>query len=206
MRNSACTSPGKAEGGTSKPPPKKQQQTQKGRNTHPTTNARPPAKKRGGGARDSHTTANARTHSTGGGRAPLPGNTRGDTHGAPQTITGGPACPTRRHPAESSRPPRLRKDRRKGHPGHADAHLTGEVAGRRPHRKKKQTQPKRRGKGGRGPRGPTAGQAAANTTEPRYDRTENHTHTPRSQKKKEGGGRNPTHSNPRTTQAHRQPH
>ena len=192
MPTSACTSPGKVEGGTGKPPPPKKK-IEGGE--PPPNHERAPAgkkKKKRKGARDSHTTAKPHTHSTRGGQPPQPGNTKGDTHGAPRKNTGGPPCPTRQHPAESSSPPRPHDRRRAGGKDTPDtpAHTPPEKWRATGHteKKKKQTQPKRKGKGGRRPRGPRPGQAAANTTKPRHDRAENHTPPPRSQKKKEGGG------------------
>ena len=95
------------------PPPRgKRQKTQKGGNPHPTTNACSPEKK--GGARDSHTTAKPRNHCTRGRQPAQPNNTKGDTHEAPQKNIGGQPCPTQKHPAKSSGPPRQHNRRRAG--------------------------------------------------------------------------------------------
>ena len=119
MPTSACTSRGKAEGGTCKSPPQKKgtnkQQSRGGMHAQPRARAR---RKKKGGARDSHTTKRPRTHSTRGGQTPQPGNTKGHTRGAPRKNTGGLPSQIWRHLAESSGPPEERRPRTRRHTPH----------------------------------------------------------------------------------------
>ena len=123
------------------PPKKKKKQTpQKGVNPHPTTNARLPAKKRGVGQ---ETATPPRS------RAPTPqraGKPRGQT--TPKaTPTGLPKRTTEDHPAEPvDTQLGAAAQRRKGHPGHAGTHPTGEVAGH-PKKTKHRRNPNGRGRG-----------------------------------------------------------
>ena len=106
--------PREGRGRNKQTPPQKEKKTQKGGTpTQPRTRTRQPTGKKENGG-DSHTTAKLCTHSTRGGQPPQPGNTKGDTHGAPRKSTGGPPRPARRRPAKSSGPPRPHSRRRAG--------------------------------------------------------------------------------------------
>ena len=147
MLNSACTSPGEAEGGTGKPPnKKKQQEAQKGGNPRPTTNTRPPIKKKG--ARDSHTTAKPHTQFTRGGPPPLPGNTKGDTHGPPErTPEDQPAQPGDTQPkAAAHHNHRTTEGPEERTPRTRRTHPTRIVAGHR-QKEKNRRNPNERGRG-----------------------------------------------------------
>ena len=118
-------------------PPKKKQTNKQHRR----------GKKTGGGARDRQTAAKPGTHSKRGDRPPSQAKPKATPTGPPErTPEDRPAKPSKTQPKAAAK-------QRKGHPGHAGTHPTGEVAGR----KKKWAQPKRKGKGGRRLRDPRSG-------------------------------------------------
>ena len=184
------------------PPPKEKDRTNSTAGGEPPAQPRARARRKkqneGGGARDGHTTRLPRTDSTRGGQTPQPGNTKRDTHGAPRKNIGGP-------PSQSGdTQPRAAAHWRKGHPGHAGRHPTGERGGHREKEEKKIDATQTKMKGRRRPRGPVPVQATAGTTKSRHYTAQNHTPPPAARRKGRGGT-NPTHGDPRTTPRHRQP-
>ena len=153
MKADQCVhQPREGRGRNRQTPPQKKTE---GGNPHPTTNAHPPANgidgKRGGQRHDheaahpSHkrrATPPARQHQRRHPRGP-PIEHRGTSPPSPATPS------QKQRPTTTTWPP---KGRRKGHPGHAGAHPTGEVPGRRPHghgkNKKRRRTPNERGQGG----------------------------------------------------------
>ena len=172
----------------------------------PPNHERAPTRKKKGGARDSHTTAKLHTHSTRGRQPRQPGNTKGDTRGAPQKNNRGPRCPTRRHPEKSSGLPQAHDRRGAGGKDTPDtpAHVPPEKWRATGKKKKGTDATKMKGEGGTETKGPKTGTGGGEHHRAKTRPRTTHTH-PAARKGKEGGGGNPAHGNPRTTPRHRQP-
>ena len=185
MPTSACTRPGKAEGGTGRPPaPKKRGgETNKRQETDTQPRSRAPTQQEAG---------------------------KPPSQATPKEIPTGPPerTPEYRPAKPGNTQPRAAARRRRGHPGHAGTHFTGEVAGRKKKKKRHGRSSNDRGMGDRDQE--TQDQDRQLRTPQSHDTTGLKTTTPpRSPKKhnkRGGGGAKPTYGNPRTPPRHRQPH
>ena len=154
--------------GTGKPPPSKENKnitTRKVGNPHPATNVHPPANRKEGKKGETDTQSPSHTPTAQeAGNPPSQATLKATPTGPPKEHRGTSlpnlVTPSQKQPPfTTTRPP---KGWRKGHPGHATAQATGEVAGHRPHRSKKKGKTQTKAGGGAETKGSKTGTGNGN--------------------------------------------